>query len=277
MGSRPFLCARPRVPKGDAFGRRCCLSRSCPFIPPGGTFARLEVEETQRKTKTLCTYLPPKFHAPLAMVPSLSNSESSSFRGYEAVIAPIMTASFSSAWALLVISGLLVGCATSSEPVQMSYNASSNATVYETKQMRLEGMRMTEGLERDNRFYVEVSGTCTGQGCAPQIYNLRFIKEGMQEIQIDGRDVQLIVGSETMSWEDPQSREVNRTASIRSGTFVKIELTPEQLTTIGSVRSVRGTMGGTRFSIPYSARSPIRTLVARLDSTASSSASNNSG
>jgi len=151
----------------------------------------------------------------------------------------------------------------------MSYKASSNATVYETKQMRLEGMQITEGLERDNRFYVEVSGTCTGQGCAPKIYSLHFIKEGMQEVEIGERDVQLMVGSETMSWEDPQSREVNRTASIRSGTFVKIDLTPEQLTTIGSVRSVRGTMGGTRFSISYSARSPIRKLVSRLDSTAS--------
>lgn len=159
---------------------------------------------------------------------------------------------------------LIAGCATSSEPLEVSYEASSNQTTYETKEMRLDGMQVTEGLERDNRFYVKITGSCMGQDCAPRKYTMRFIKEGPQSVTIEGRNVRLNVGTETITWTDPQNRDVNRTATVRSGTFTQIKLTSEQLTTVGSVRNVDGTVGGASFSIPHDTRAPIRKLLARL-------------
>jgi len=174
-------------------------------------------------------------------------------------------------WFCLIVAGLLVGCATSSQPVEVSYDASSNQKAYETKQIRLDDMRMTEGLERDNRFYVQVSASCMGQDCVPERYTMSFLKEGPQSVRIEGRDVRLTVGTETMTWEDPQSRNVNRTSSIRSGTFARIELTSKQLTTVGSVQSVSGTVGSASFSLSHKARTPIRKLLSRLEKEAGSS------
>jgi hypothetical protein len=158
----------------------------------------------------------------------------------------------------------------------MSYEASSNQTTYQTKQMRLDDIQMTAGLEQDNRFYVQVSGSCTGQDCVPQTYTMSFIKEGTQTVQIEGRSVRLRVGTETMSWDDPQSRDLSRTSSIRSGTFAKIGLTSKQLTTVGSVQSVSGTVGNTNFSISHDARAPIRKLLSRLGKEADSSSEQSS-
>ena len=167
-------------------------------------------------------------------------------------------------WICLFVACLLVGCATTSKPLEVSYEASSNQTTYETRQMRLDDIKMTTGLERDNRFYVRISGSCLGQDCVPKKYTMSFIKEGTQSVRIEGRDVRLTVGTETMTWDDPQSRDVTRTSSIRSGTFAKINLTSQQLTTVGSVRSVSGTVGGSSFSIPHDTRAPIRKLLSEL-------------
>ena len=179
-------------------------------------------------------------------------------------------------WISVILACMLAGCATSSKPVEVSYEGSSNRTTYETKEMRLEGMQVTEGLEQDTRFYVRVSGSCTGRDCAPRTYTMSFIKEGMQSVRIEGRNVRLKVGTETMSWEDPQSRNVNQTSSIRSGTFAQISLTSKQLTTVGSVRSVNGTVGGMSFSIPRETRAPIRKLLSRLGKEESSSSEQSS-
>lgn len=176
----------------------------------------------------------------------------------------------------IVVTCLLAGCATSSKPVEVSYDASSNQTTYATKEMRLDGMEMTEGLEQDSRFYVRVFGSCAGQDCAPEIYTMSFIKEGTQSVRLEGRDVRMKVGTETITWEDPQSRDVNRTSSIRSGTFAKIDLTSKQLTTVGSVRNVTGTVGGSSFSIPHETRAPIRKLLSRLGKETGSSSEQSS-
>lgn len=151
------------------------------------------------------------------------------------------------------------------------HDASSNQTTYETRQMRLDGVSMTEGLEKDNRFYVQITGTCTGQDCVPRMYTMNFVKEGMQSVQLEGRGVRLTVGTETMSWTDPQSRAVNRTSTIRSGTFAKVEVSSEQLATIGGVRGVSGSVGGASFSISHETRAPIRKLLSRLEKNESGS------
>ena len=175
-------------------------------------------------------------------------------------------------WLFVVVTLVIVGCGTSSQPVQITHSVSSNQTTYETRQIRLSGIQMTEGLERGNRFYMQVVGTCTGEDCVPRSYALNFIKEGMQPVQLEGRSVSLTIGTETLSWKDPQNRSVNRTSTIRSGTFAKVEITSKQLTTIGGVNEVTGTVGGEGFSLSHEARAPIRKLMARLEKRTDSSA-----
>lgn len=182
-------------------------------------------------------------------------------------------------WFFFLIVFLIAGCGSSSQPVQMTHNATSNQTTYETRQIGLSGIQLTEGIERSNRFFVQVVGTCTGQDCVPRSYALHFVKEGMQPVELEGRGVTLTIGTETLSWNDPQSRSVNRTTTIRSGTFAKVEVTSEQLSTIGGVNEVTGTVGGESFSISHEARAPIRQLLTRLEqrTAESSGASSSSG
>lgn len=177
---------------------------------------------------------------------------------------------------LLFAAFLLVGCATSSESVVVSYDASSNQTVYKTQKMRLDDLQLTEGLQKENRYYVQVTGACSGQDCVPQKYTLSFMKEGRKAVRIKGRDVRLTVGTETMSWDDPQGRGVERTTTVRSGTFAKVDVTGKQLTTIGSVRSVSGVVGGASFSISRDSRAPIRRLLSKLGETGEDSAESRS-
>lgn len=171
---------------------------------------------------------------------------------------------------------LIVGCATSSEPVRVSYEAESNQTVYQTEQMRLSDLQLTSGLQKQNRYYVQVKGQCLGQDCAPSEYTVRFIKEGTQSVKLVGRDITLTVGTETITWSDPQTRERSQTATIRSGTFAEVDVSSGQLSTIGGVSKVRGTVGTAEFTIPYDNREPVRTLLSRVKQEASTDSDNSS-
>lgn len=166
---------------------------------------------------------------------------------------------------------LLVGCAGPSNTVEVSQDMTSGETSYETREMRLDDIEMGSGLETEGRFYVQVVGTCMGEGCAPSQYTLRFIKEGRQAVTVERRDVTLTVGSETLRWEDAMSRETNRTSTIRSGAFAKVNVSSKQLSTIGGGSTVKGTVCGERFTLPYQSRSPIRTLLSRLEDQSSGS------
>ncbi|WP_158666499.1 hypothetical protein [Salinibacter altiplanensis] len=168
-------------------------------------------------------------------------------------------------WFVFVLVFLIAGCGSSSPPVQITQDASSGQTTYKTRQMPLSGIEMTQGLETGNRFYMQVVGTCASQDCVPRSYALRFIKEGTQPVQLEGRGVSLTIGTETLTWKDPQNRSVNRTSTIRSGTFARVEVTSEQLSTIGGVNEVSGTVGGEGFSVSHEARAPIRRLLTRLE------------
>lgn len=167
---------------------------------------------------------------------------------------------------LATLGGLVFfGCATSSQSVETAYDSSSNKTTYRTGQMRLSDIEMSTGIQKQNRFYVQVVGQCMGKDCIPSEFTVNFIKQGPQSVTLGGRDVSLTIGSETITWEDPQTRDVNQTTKIRSGTFAKIGVSGGQLSTIGAVTSVTGSVGGADFTIPYDNRSPIRALLSQLD------------
>lgn len=160
---------------------------------------------------------------------------------------------------------VLVGCATSSDPVQTGYDTRGNETTYRTSKMRLGDIEMSSGLQSQDRFYIRVVGKCTGQNCAPSKYSLNFIKMGPESVTLGSRDVSLTIGTETITWDDPQTREVSQTTTVRSGTFARVNVSSGQLATIGSVSNVNGSVGGSRFTLPYETRAPIRSLLSRLD------------
>ena len=168
-----------------------------------------------------------------------------------------------------ILAGLLVGCATSSEPVAVSYDTASEQTVYETGGMQLGDIDIATGLTRQIEFQVHVVGACQGKDCAPTRYELEFGKRGPQPVQLPGRDVSLQIGSETITWRDPQNREVDRGTQIRSGTFARVDLTPKQLSTLANASDVDGTVGGIRFELSYEEREPLRRLLSRLEKTES--------
>jgi len=168
-----------------------------------------------------------------------------------------------------ILVGLLAGCATSSQPVAVSYDTVSDQTVYETGEMQLGDIDIATGLTKEVEFQVHVVGECRGKDCAPSQYKLEFGKRGTQSVQLPGRDVSLQIGSETITWRDPQNREVDRGTQIRSGTFARVDLTPKQLSTLANASDVDGTVGGIRFELPYEEREPLRRLLSRLEKTES--------
>ncbi len=178
---------------------------------------------------------------------------------------------------VLLVGLLLVGCAGSSKSVEVAYDRASGQTTYETREMRIEDIQMTSGLQQRNRFYVQILGTCTGDDCVPSQYSMRFIKEGPQAVTVEGRDVTLTIGSETLRWEDAQTRDAGQTATIRSGVFAKVSLSSKQLSTIGGGSSMRGTVCGERFTLPYRTRSPIRSLLTRVEQGGTEASDNASG
>lgn len=136
--------------------------------------------------------------------------------------------------------------------------------MYETDPMELDDVNLTSGLSRKDGLYIRVVGQCAGEQCAPSDYTIIFGKDGFQPVQLQSRDIALSIGSETMSWEDPQSRSVDQGSTIRSGTFARVDLTAEQLSTLASVSNVRGSVGDVGFSISYEERAPLRALLSRL-------------
>jgi hypothetical protein len=185
-------------------------------------------------------------------------------------VSSVMASRARQGWAFLVAVLFLVGCTGPSRSVNVTQK-SSGETVYETQEMRLKDIQMTSGLRQQNRYYVQVSGTCTGTDCVPSTYSLSFIKEGPQEVTIVGGEVTLSIGSETLRWEDPQSRETTRRATIRSGVFARVDVSSKQLSTFGASREVSGTVGGEGFRLPYRSRSPVRALLSRLEKVSSAS------
>lgn len=169
-------------------------------------------------------------------------------------------------WILL---GLLTGCATTSQPVAVSYDTEAGQTVYETDQMELGDVDLATGLTKQSELEAHVVGECRGRDCAPSQYQLAFGKRGTQPIRLPGRDVSLQIGTETITWTDPQNREVDQRTEIRSGTFARVTLTPKQLSTLANASDVDGTVGGVRFELPYEERAPLRTLLSRLERTES--------
>jgi len=166
-----------------------------------------------------------------------------------------------------ILLALMAGCATSSQPVAISYEASSDRTVYETEDMELGDVDLATGLTKEIQLLVRVVGECRGKDCAPSQYQLAFGKRGPQPIQLPGRDVSLQVGTETITWSDPQNRRIEQRTEIRSGTFARVDLTAKQLSTLANVSDVDGTVGGVRFELPYEERAPLRSLLSRLEET----------
>lgn len=173
---------------------------------------------------------------------------------------------------VLFLALFLGGCAGTSEMISVEEN-SSGETTYKTQKMRLDDFHLSSGLQKRNRFYIQISGTCAGDDCAPSGYTLSFIKEGPQPVTMEGRGVTLTVGSETLSWEDPQTRGGSvRTSTVRSGVFTSVEVSSKQLSTMGAARTLTGTCGGEQFTLTHQERAPIRALLSRLEQKSSESA-----
>ena len=165
---------------------------------------------------------------------------------------------------VLLCLAVLVGCASSSKPVRVSYNATADQTKYATKQMRLHDMEVQSGLSTQPRFYLQVQAQCSGQDCTPSTYTLRFLKEGQNPVDLQSLNVELRVGDKTMSWDDRQNMEPGQPIRIQGGEVVRVTVSGGQLTTLGAVRRVGGSLGGASFTLPHDARAPIRQLTARV-------------
>lgn len=167
---------------------------------------------------------------------------------------------------ILSIVGLIFGsCAGTTEPLRVSHNDASGQTLYETKQISLSDVEATTGLSKRVRLYAQVKGACVGADCAPSSYSLQFVKRGGEPLTLQNRNVVLNANAEKLTWADAQNRHVGETVTVGNGTLAEVEVSHDQLATIGRAQNVTGTIGGIDFRLTNERLSPVRLLLSRVE------------
>lgn len=166
---------------------------------------------------------------------------------------------------VLLIGLILSGCAGSTEPVRVSHDDASGQTSYETKEISLSDVDAPSGLSKRMRLYAQVKGSCSGAECTPRSYSVRFLKRGGEPLTLQNRNVVLNANTERLTWDDVQNRHLGGTVTVRNGTLAEVEVSRDQLATIGRAERVSGSVGGIDFRLPNERRSPIRHLLSQIE------------
>lgn len=170
---------------------------------------------------------------------------------------------------VLVVSGLgAAGCSSPSTPVRVQYTPSSDRTTYQTNRIQLEGIQVSSGYNRSPQFFLTVEGSCTGRGCTPQTYALRFSVEYSEPVSLTAESVSLAFGEQTKTWQNPFSVQQNSRVQAL-GTIFRVSLPADELDAVGEAEQVTGTLGTLEFDLPYDARAPIRSLFESSEDSAS--------
>jgi hypothetical protein len=169
----------------------------------------------------------------------------------------------------LLVSVFLLACG-SSRDVRVDVDAKKNQTTYETRSMQLSDISGFSGISKP-LFESIVRGECNAVGCTPDTFDIVFrTNPGAERIQLQATDVALRVGDKRFHWEDPFSQPEGTVFDVR-GTIVQVPCTLDQLKALSSGETVEGSLGGISFKMFGGNLDPIRSLIARVEGSSSTS------
>lgn len=170
---------------------------------------------------------------------------------------------------LVLVMSFSVACG-SAEAVRVNVDADTNRTTYETTTMRMSDVRGFSGLTQP-RFEVFVTGTCDGQKCTPEIFDLVFRTDpGAGSVRLQASDVELVFGDDRLYWDDP-FRELEGQMFETRGTIVAVECSMDELKSLASGGTVKGSLGGISFTVYEKNLGPVRSLIQQVESPAPAS------
>lgn len=163
--------------------------------------------------------------------------------------------------ALLVAGACLIGCASSSQSVETSYNASQNQTTYRTA-FNVPIQSSSGGYASQQRkLNVIARASCTGEQCEATQCSMVFSVPGGEDVYVTDRTLTLDVDGDVMEWEDPAAQDQQQAEQV-VGRLLQIGMERDRLRRIANASSVTGTIGGIEFRLTSSHKERLASLLA---------------
>lgn len=157
---------------------------------------------------------------------------------------------------------LLGGCAVT-EPVIVSYDASQNATSYETRSLTISTSRSNAlGLQGRQLLTMRAAAACMGRDCVPDEILLVFANAGENETALYYEPLEIEADDENYTWTDLLDRE--EAERISPGDFLRVPIARRDFERLAQAQEVTGSLGETPFRLSYDERAPFRELMLQL-------------
>lgn len=166
----------------------------------------------------------------------------------------------------VALTGLLVfllgGCAAP-EPVKVAYDATSNATSYESRSLTISTNRSNAlGLQGRQLLTMRAAAACLGRDCVPDEVLLVFANAGENETALYYEPLEIEADAANYTWTDLLDRE--EAERISPGDFLRVPMDRSDFAQLAQAQEVRGSLGETPFRLSYDERAPFRELMLQM-------------
>ena len=165
------------------------------------------------------------------------------------------------ALALLVLLG---GCAPTGS---LQTTTDGATTVHTTRRVPLTDRDLTGALVARGRLSWTATASCAGAGCVPGEVELAFVNGSDFDIDIDPREIAVVVDGRTQSWTLDGFRREAYGRTVTRGEFVRVALSVADFARLAAAQEVQVSFGqtGTRpYEASFDSRAPFRELAAAL-------------
>ncbi len=160
----------------------------------------------------------------------------------------------------------LYGCA-SSEPVQVSYDRSSDTSTYVSARILMGYRDMSGGLASNQRVMWQAVASCSGEACTPEEVALVFYNDSNTDLNLDYRRLQLDFDGTSRDWEGLGRFDERVFYSVPRGEFVRVPLTGADFARMATAKEVTvffGRSGTSMFSVPLERRATFRAFAEKI-------------
>lgn len=166
------------------------------------------------------------------------------------------------AWIVtLMLSFLLAGCGSTSQPVRVTYDTLENRTTYRTSSIPIPVE--TQGVGYGSQFrklQMRLQARCRGQNCKPKTALMVLSVSGGAELYLGDRTLVVNADDARLEWEDPRPDRDTRTERV-VGVVARITVDMSQLKAIATAERVTGELGSVRLDIARRAQERVRAFL----------------
>jgi len=174
----------------------------------------------------------------------------------------------------LLIALLMTGCG-GGQTAYESYDSDSEKTTYRTRSYTVSTLSGSN-IGSSKSISMRAVGQCIGQGCTPTTIQLVFSAGGNQQLQLSGVDGKIVADETRITWSSSDAAQGYTDASDDQivnvvGTFATVDLSTGEVEQIVSASSVRGQIGGQSLSLGSGVQAGLRSLMQKMEGSASGS------